>query len=256
LLQAQPVASIYVAIMKVMSEFSFETRNSMQATSETSTGSRLSFWRLSISLIATVLMLLSASLYGHAQNEHHYTVEGGAGYSPLVGDISSRLDNGWHVTVGGGFNFTSHFATTLDYTYNGYGVTRRVLTEANVPGGNAHMWSITLNPRLRLNPKGKLDPYVVGGVGYYRRTIEFTRPVLVSVFIFDPFFGGFFNTLVQSNQVIGDITRGGVGGSLGAGFDVKLPRTGAKVFAEARYHYAATGRIVTRMIPVTVGVRW
>src|SRR6202171_6468272 len=167
----------------------------MKATSDTSTGSRLSFWRLSISLIATVLMLLFASPYGYAQNEHRYAVEGGAGYSPLVGDISSRLDNGWHVTFGGGVNFTSYFSTTLDYTYNGYGVSRKVLTEANVPDGHAHMWSITLNPRLRLHPRSKLDPYIVGGVGYYRRTVEFTRPVLVSVFIFDPFFGGFFNTI-------------------------------------------------------------
>jgi hypothetical protein len=83
-----------------------------------------------------------------------------------------------------------------------------------VPDGNAHLWSITVEPKLRLNPHNKIDPYVVGGVGYYRRTVEFTRLVLPSVVIFDPFFGGFFNTVVQTNQVLGDITHGGIGGSL------------------------------------------
>ena len=132
----------------------------------------------------------------------------------------------------------------------------RVLNEAQVPDGNSHMWSITVNPKLRLNRRGNFDPYVVGGVGYYRRTVEFTRPVLVPVFIFDPFFGGFFNTFVQADQVLGRITQDGVGGSAGAGFDVKLGETGLKFFTEARYHYADTGRIPTRMVPVTFGIRW
>jgi len=57
-----------------------------------------------------------------------------------------------------------------------------------VPDGDAHVWSITVNPKLRLNPSGKVDPYIVGGVGYYRRTVHFTKPALVDVFIFDPFF--------------------------------------------------------------------
>ena len=227
----------------------------MHIKGKTTPGFKTSYRQISIHLAAVALITIS-SLHSQAQDDHRYTVEGGAGYSPLVGDISSRLNNGWHVTFGGGYNFSSYFATTLDYTYNGYGVARKVLTEANVPDGNAHMWSITVIPKIRLCPHSKVDPYVVGGVGYYRRTVEFTRPVLISVFIFDPFFGDFFNTLVQTNQELGHITRGGVGGSLGAGFDYKIADTGVKFFAEARYHYADTGRIATRMIPLTVGIRW
>ena len=214
------------------------------------------FRRLSIYLGTSALILLSLTVCGHAQDEHGFTLNGGAGVSPLVGDISTRLDNGWHITVGGGYNFTPHFTTTLDYTYNGFGVSRKVLNEAQVPDGNSHLWSITANPKLRLNRRGNFDPYVVGGVGYYRRTVEFTRPVLVPVFIFDPFFGVFYNTFLQADQVIGKITQDGVGGSLGAGFDVKLGESGLKFFTEARYHYADTGRIPTRMVPVTFGIRW
>lgn len=214
------------------------------------------FRRFSIYLGTSALILLAMTVCGHAQDEHRFTLHGGAGVSPLVGDISTRLDNGWHITVGGGYNFTPHFTTTLDYTYNGFGVSRKVLNEAQVPDGNSHLWSITANPKLRLNRRGNFDPYVVGGVGYYRRTVEFTRPVLVPVFIFDPFFGVFYNTFLQADQVIGKITQDGVGGSLGAGFDVKLGESGLKFFTEARYHYADTGRIPTRMVPVTFGIRW
>ena len=67
-----------------------------------------------------------------------------------------------------------------------------------------------MNPKVKLGTDhGSFTPYVVGGVGYYRRTIEFTTPVAVPVFIFDPFFGVFYNTLVSANQILGDITRGG-----------------------------------------------
>src|SRR5574337_641001 len=101
--------------------------------------------------------------------------------------------------------------------YNGFGVSRTVLNEANVPDGNAHMWSLTANPKIRVNPDWKIDPYAVGGIGYYRRVVEFTQPTLIPTLIFDPFFGAFFNTLIPANQVIGRITRDGFGGSIGGG---------------------------------------
>lgn len=109
---------------------------------------------------------------------------------------------------------------------------------------------ITVNPKLRLNPHGRVDPYLVGGVGYYRRTVQFTKPAVVSVFFFfDPFFGVFFNTLVPANQVLGTITEGGVGGSVGGGLDFKIKDTGFKVFGEVRYQNADTGRVSTTMVP-------
>jgi opacity protein-like surface antigen len=208
----------------------------------------------SIDLVLAALTFLFIPSAVHAQNDRGFTVSADAGFSPLVGDISKRLDNGWNVAVDGGYDFSSHFSATLEYMYNGYGVSRRVLNEAHVPDGNSHMWALTVNPKLRLNRLGNFSPYLVGGVGYYRRTVEFTTPVAVPVLIVDPFFGFAFSTLVPANRVLGDITRGGVGGSAGAGFEVKLGDSGVKLFTEARYHYTDTGRIPTRMVPVSFGI--
>jgi Outer membrane protein beta-barrel domain len=211
------------------------------------------FLQQPITAATLALLLLSLTAYSRAQDDTTpYTANAGAGVSPLVGAVSSRLNDGWHITFGAGYNFTKHFTTTLDYTYNGFGVSRNVLNEAGVPSGNSHMQSFTVNPKLRLNRRSKFDPYVIGGVGYYRRTVEFTRPALVPVLIFDPFFGGFFNTLVPANEVLGRLIADGVGGCLGGGFDIKLGDNGVKFFSEARYHYANTGRIVTRMFAVLV----
>jgi len=212
--------------------------------------------RLSIHFLVSAFMVLAIANYCRAQDEHRLTASFGAGFTPLVGDLSNRLDNGWHITFGGGVNVTQHFAATLDYSYHGFGVSRRVLTEAGVPAADSHLWSLTVNPKIRLSVGSKLHPFIAGGVGYYRRVVEFTTPTVVPVLLFDPFFGVFFNTLVSANQVIGSVKRGGVGGSLGGGFEFKVHSSGLKVFTEARYHYADTGRIVTRMIPVTFGIRW
>ena len=45
--------------------------------------------------------------------------------------------------------------------------------------------------RLRITDGHKVNPYAGGGVGYYRRTVQFTQPTLTPVFFFDPFFDPF-----------------------------------------------------------------
>ena len=187
-----------------------------------------------------------------AQDEHRLTLNAGAGFTPLVGRISKSLDNGWGVTAGGGYAFTSQFESKAIALL----VLRiRSWRRQRYPTGTRILWSITVDPKIRLGRERTVDPYVVGGVGYYRRTIQFTTPTAVPVTVFDPFFG-FFSTLVPTNAVLRTITQDGIGGSLGAGFDVKFGQRGLRFFAEARYHYADTGRFPTRIVPVTLGFGW
>ena len=208
-------------------------------------------------MCGVIAILLFAVASGHAQQEErHFTFNAGAGFSPLVGQVSDRLNNGWNITVGGGYRFTPHFETNLQFTYNGFGVKPLVLQEAGVPSANSHLWSLTINPKLRLHPSGRLDPYFTGAVGYYRRTVQFTQPTVAAINVFDPFFGFFFfPTLVPADIVLGNVTRGGVGGNLGVGFDFPFVG-GTRFFTEAAYQYASTGNIPMRMIPLTLGVRW
>src|ERR1700681_4054540 len=223
----------------------------MEDAMQTKLGMRLSYG------LSFIGLLLCLTVTGYAQDNHRLSLNAGAGVSPLVGGISDRLENGWNATAGAGFRFTSRFETNLQFTYNGYGVRPAVLNELGVPGGNSHLWSLTVDPKIKLGRGDRVfDPYVVGGVGYYRRTVEFTAPTVAQVFLFDPFFDTFFTQLVPANQVLGSITRGGVGGSGGVGFDVMVGHTGVRFFTEARYHYADTGRIATRMVPVTFGFKW
>jgi hypothetical protein len=178
------------------------------------------------------------------------------GFSPLVGAINQRLDNGWHVTFGAGYNFSNRFGVAGQFMYNGLGVSRGVLQEFSVPDGNANVWSITAEPRINFAPRRRFTPYVIGGVGYYRRTVEFTQPALAQTVVFDPFFG-FVPVTVQVNQVLGTFVRDGIGGSAGLGFDAPVRGEGGpKFFTEVRFHYSDAGGIPLRMVPVTLGLRF
>ena len=207
-----------------------------------------------------VTMVCLTALLGVASDaysqDHRFTFNVGAGVTPVVGPLARRLDNGWNISAGAGYRATSHLEADIQFTYNGLGVNNTVLNELGVPGGTSSVWSITLDPKFHLSGgDSRFDPYVVGGVGYYRRTIDFTAPTVSQVFLFDPIFNVGFSQFVPANQVLGSITRGGVGGSLGLGFDMGAWR-GTKLFVEARYHYADTGRIATSMVPVTIGLTW
>ena len=124
-------------------------------------------WAFTI-IVAAAFMISSAVVVHCQEQEPWYTFNIGAGYSPLVGQVSNRLDNGWHVGVGAGFRTTSHFELNGEFTYNGFGVKPSVLAEAGVPSADSHLWSVTADPKLRFRGGHHFDPYLVGAVGYYR----------------------------------------------------------------------------------------
>ena len=211
-----------------------------------------------IRLAAAAMLLVSFAGIAAAQDEegHRWTGNIGAGFTPLLGALNQRLDNGWHITFGGGYNLTDHFSLGGQVMYNGLGVSRGVLRELSVPDGNARVWAFTVEPRLSFAPRSKFAPYVVAGVGYYRRVVEFTQPTVAAVTVFDPFFFGFFPVLLPADQVIGRVIRDGIGGNAGLGFQIPLGHSHVKIFTEARFHYSNGGGIPTRMVPISLGIRY
>lgn len=204
-----------------------------------------------------VALILSFSVFARAQEpEPWYTFNIGGGYSPLVGQLSNRLDNGWHMTGGLGLRAKSHFELNGQLTYHGFGVKPIVLSEAGVPAADSHVWSITADPKLRFGGTRHFDPYLVGSVGYFRRTVNFTAPTLTPVTLFDPFFDVLFPALVPASVRLASITRSGLGGGGGLGFNFRLGSSRTKLYIETRYEYAATGTIPSRMVPATIGFSW
>jgi len=186
--------------------------------------------------IAALILLVIASCLTSSAQDHRWTFDAGGGFSPLLGDLTNYLQNGWNIRVGAGYNYGPGISASIHYMYNSFGISPLVMHDTHSSSGDSHVWSLTLDPKLTLRYVGKVRPFVVGGVGYYRRTNHLTNPSFV--------------------PAIGNGAFSSVGGSLGGGFDIDLRDTGLKIFSELRYHYAPTGRVAVRMIPATVGVRW
>jgi hypothetical protein len=206
-----------------------------------------------VTLLSSTLMI--PALAQENTQWHHYNFNFGGGVTPMVGADASRLNTGWNFVAGGGYNFTRSLGIVGEYMVNQSGVSNRVLQQLNVPGGSGNIWSLTANPTLRINPNGRFGGYLIGGGGLYTRTVEFTRPTTAAVDFFDPWFG-FGTAFVPANQVIGSVTRRAAGWNAGGGLTFGLGNMGAKLYTEARYHWADTAGRPIQIIPVTIGLRW
>lgn len=199
--------------------------------------------------------LLACSSPLFAQIDHRFTLQGGGGGSVVAGPIGHRLDSGWHLQAGAGYNLTSHLSVLGEFSFDRLGLTQSFIQAAQVPDGDAHVLSLTVDPMYHFNLSGKWGAYVIGGGGFYRRTIQFTQPTTQIVDVFDPFFG-FFPTEVPTSEVLASFSRNAGGVNVGVGITYALGDSGAKLFFETRYHHAFTAGTATQYLPITVGIGW
>ena len=62
-----------------------------------------------------------------------------------------------------------------------------------------------------------------------RRTVQFTQATLAQATIFDPWWGYFGPALIPVNEVLGSVSSNAGAWDAGAGLDIPLPRTSAKL---------------------------
>src|SRR5689334_9458933 len=132
------------------------------------------------SLAAALLVVSACGLHAQWYSSEHWNFDAGAGVTPAVSNTGNSLNTGWHYQLGAGYNFTPHFGTMIQFQQNNLGVSNSVLTSLSVPGGNSRIYSVTLDPIWQLRPGNRLGAYVIGGVGWYRRTLDFTQPTTAS----------------------------------------------------------------------------
>src|ERR1041385_367460 len=111
-----------------------------------------------------------------AQNTSKFAFSVGGGFSEPLKYSDGRFDTGFNIGAGAGYNFHPNFGLMTEFGFNHLGVNSNVLNAVGAPDGSGRIYSLTLDPIVHFNPKGKFDAYVIGGGGYYRRTVEFTQP--------------------------------------------------------------------------------
>lgn len=211
-----------------------------------------------MSIKQTLLIAGAATFLSYpasAQSAFSISIGGG----PTVpGKHSGRnFNTGYNLKAGVGLHPIPAVGAMLEFGFNNMGITSGALDRVGVPGGSGRIYSATLNPMVHLNPRGRFDVYLIGGGGYYRRTIQFTEPSSAIATGFDPFYGILFPVEVPTTTVLGSYSQNRVGINGGAGVAIRFgDDTRSSFFAESRYHYIYTSPVRTAMIPVTFGFRW
>ncbi len=203
--------------------------------------------------------------YGRRDNHwSRLAFEIGGGATAPTEDSSPYITWGGNVTGGVGYHFNTHFAVLGEFQYIDSKLPGRIISEAGAQGGNAHIYSATLAPVIDFFPKDRNDIYLIGGGGFYRKVTSFTDPTAVQYC--DYYYCG----IATVNQVVGHFSSNQGGWNGGLGLSRRLGFGQAKLFAEARYLYVDTPAVhsqpnglgtttvaaETRLIPVTLGLRW
>ena len=195
-----------------------------------------------------------------------YALEFGGGLSAPTD--KTYITWGGQFTVGGGVNFSKRFALLAEYQFMSNKLPGAIIAETGANGGHAHIWSLTLDPVVSLFPKSENDVYITGGGGFYRKVTSFTNPQL-------SYFCSFYYCAPgYTNVVVGHFSSNQGGFNIGGGYQHRMGGmygdSKMKLFAEVRYVDVLTPAVTTqpnglgatsiaagtKLIPISVGIRW
>ncbi len=193
-------------------------------------------------------------------------LEFGGGFNAPIGNDTSTGGGGpfitWggNFTAGGGLHFNRRFSLLAEYQFIDDKLPGSLIAEVGTQGGNAHIWSLTLDPVVDLFPRSRNSIYLTGGGGFYRKLTNFTIPVEGEVCYY-------YCGIITENQTVFHFSSNQGGFNGGIGYTYRLGGTygdsKTKLYAEARYLFvdtpaitATNGTGTTGLIPVTLGLRW
>jgi hypothetical protein len=190
----------------------------------------------------------NSGLFSHITNYigNRIAVDLGAGFNAPIGNDIPYITWGGNFTIGGGVHVSKRLTMLVEYQLMDDKLPGGLIAEAGTQGGNAHIWSFTLDPVIDLFPGRANSVYVTGGGGFYRKLTSFT------------------DQGEYSNEVVGHFSSNQGGVSCGIGLTHRLRwEENMRIFAEARYLFLDTPAITqtnglgtTELFPVTIGVRW
>ena len=194
--------------------------------------------------------------------------EAGGGANGPAGNSSNYVTWGGNFTVGAGLHFSRGISLLAEYQLLDDKLPGKLIGETGANGGNAHIWSLTLDPVIDLFPKSTNSIYITGGGGFYRKVTNFTDPQEAEYC--DYYYCG----ITTENVVVGHFSSNQGGWNVGGGFTHRLGGVNGdgqmKLFAEARFLDVDTPAVNsspnglgtttvgagTKVVPITLGVRW
>lgn len=184
-----------------------------------------------------------------------------------VGTAASYITPGWGFIYGAGYNISKHHGFFGEVTWNQFYSTDkalapiRVATQNPAIKGRGNLVALTANYRVMFE-KHALGVYLFGGSGMYYRDVSLSERVATGensitcsqIWLWWGF--ACSSGIVTHNQTLAHTSSVAPGGTVGIGMTIRIPDFAYKFYIEARYGYATNNVVHTRLIPVTVGLRF
>ena len=177
----------------------------------------------------------------NADGSEKYEAYAGVGLTLPVGTNSNYLTTSYGIQVGGGRNFTKHFALNAEFDYDHFGLTGAAISQqaylydpvsnsyAGYLDANSHIWNFSIQPTYQIYSGEGLGAYLTGGVGFYHKVTNFTLPSEE-----EDLYGDVF----EENVNVDHYTSNAPGFDGGIGLTYKFSHfSNEKFYAEVRYVY-------------------
>ena len=212
--------------------------------------------RALVPLVAILSFVLAPA--ASAQSDKPVQLHVFGGWSPIAGDASTYIDDGWDIAFGGVWhpNPQRPLGLRFDLAYDWWNVPTGNLPAGDftVDNGDANNWSLRAGLQFDSHNQGRAHFSGGIGLGGYSVHGRLTNSVVVPGYICDPWWGWCYPGLVEGDSVVASKTTTKLGyyATVGAAFDT----SGAgQVFVEAQYHYVTLSHTLEYW-PIVVGYRW
>jgi len=204
-----------------------------------------------------LLFCFSATLGSSAQR-FNFNFGGGPGF-PL-GKTGDFTNTSYNLVVGAGANLHPHIKMNTEFMFHGLPLQQNVIDQVGVSNIKGRLYSLTGNLILGTSLGGGKGAYLIGGGGWYRRTLEAKETVLQAGSACGPVWAWWnfqcVSGIFPTDVTVGSRTLSAGGFNIGGGLTFRVGDSGANIYAEVRYHRAFTPGIETTVLPLTFGVRW
>jgi hypothetical protein len=187
----------------------------------------------------------------------NFNIGGGPGF-PL-GTTSDFANTSYNFVVGGGPNLMSHVKLNAEFMFEGLPIHRSIIDQLGFSNVKGRFYSLTTNVLIGSGIGGHKTAYLIGGGGWYRRTIEAQQIVLGIGEVCEPWWwwdAQCVHGITTSEVTVGSRTSSAGGFNVGGGLTFPLGDSRANFYLEVRYHHAFTRNVETSVLPLTFGLRW
>lgn len=102
----------------------------------------------------------------------NFNIGGGPGFP--AGSTSNFANTSYNFVVGGGPNLATHVRLVSEFMFDGLPVKKDVVNQLGIPFAKGRLYAATGNIMVgsAINKEGSRSAYLIGGGGWYWRTLE------------------------------------------------------------------------------------